>query len=182
LRAESRYPRLFDGIVTPDAAGKFVARNLPWTSYSVSFAGLPTSYYVKEIRYNNAPVPNASLTLFPGASLEIVLDDHPAAITGRVVNGDKPVPRAEILLSKWPPPPGPAMLEGSMFSVAMLANNDGLFRVGGLAPGEYRVAAFSAEASPQAIASLDLNGLLSRGEKVTLERGGQQTVQLKLIK
>jgi hypothetical protein len=164
--------RVVNTLFTANADGSFVARNLPWTRNRVSMIAPPAGYYVKEIRYNHALAADRIVTLSGVAPLEIVFDDQPAAITGTVVDGDKPVPGAEVLITGLNPP----------ISSFVRADDEGLFQIRGLAPGEYRIAAFSTESLIQFSGSVDLNrATLRAGEKVSLERGGQQTVQLKPV-
>jgi hypothetical protein len=133
-------------------------------------------YYIKEIRYNGVVMTDGLVRLTQGApaqNLEIVLDDQPGTITGSVRDGDKPVSKPFVLVVKWPFSEGdvPISPEG------LGADDQGRFRISGLAPGEYRVIGL---ARPVPFTQVS-NQLLSRGETVTLERGGLQDLSLKLI-
>jgi hypothetical protein len=116
--------------VTPDAAGNFRFSAVPLARQRITVSGLGESYYVKEIRYNGIPlIDNIFATDggSPAQSLDIVLDDKPAAITGAVTDGDKPVGKPYVVLVKWPASPEgiflstrrrPAMITGNSVSWA----------------------------------------------------------------
>jgi hypothetical protein len=57
-----------------------------------------------------------------------------------------------------------------------MADNQGRFQIGGLAPGEYRVLAITVDSMSRLQPEI-LNG----AEKVKVERGGSQSVSLKIV-
>jgi hypothetical protein len=158
-----------------DSDGKFLLRNVRWPRLRV-LADVQGNYYVKEIRYNGSPILDGIMTPAQGAQLEIVFDDKPAIVAGSVTDGDKPVDRAIVYLAQWP--------ASSTNPIVMRTptGSDGKFQMAGLAPGEYRaVALLPLPIAEQGRLTNDvLAGLLSRGEKFTLVRGGSQSVALKL--
>ena len=126
--------------VSPAPDGKFRIEGVRLVEQMVYVTGLGPGNYVKEIRYNGAALKGDVMTLESGAmahKLAIVIDDKPGAITGAVMNGDRPVSRPFVIARKWPPPsvPGP----GGM-AVAR-GDEAGQFRMGGLVPGDYHVIA-----------------------------------------
>jgi hypothetical protein len=131
-------------------------------------------YYVKEIRLDGRAAPGGVVKLYWGSQLEIVLDDQPAALTGSVTDGDKPFSQPLVFVAKWP------TLEVPLRPA--IGDNDGRFQIAGLEPGEYRVLAVQSTAMPDGmqIGETMLGRLWSSAEHVTLERGGSQSVALKL--
>jgi Carboxypeptidase regulatory-like domain len=158
----------------PNSKGAFLAAKLMGPSHRVSVNGLGDKYYVKEIRLDGHTVPDGVVHLYQGSQLEIVLDDQPAAITGSVTDGERPFSQPLVYVAKWP------SLEVTLRPVT--GDNDGQFHITGLEPGEYRVLAVRSAALPdgQQIGSQMLSNIWSDAEKVILERGGSQTVSLKL--
>jgi len=167
----------FDSAVgAVDPEGKFAVRNLWGLSHDLSVQGLGGRYYVKEIRYNGVVMADGMITPVPGApaqDLEIVLDDQPATITGTVRDGDKPVSKPFVLVVKWPFTEGDPLLS----SEHPAGDAQGRFQISGLAPGEYRVIALTKNIVNTQIS----DQLLSRAEKVTLERGSLKDISLKRI-
>jgi hypothetical protein len=158
---------------TPDAKGIFLAYVMG-PSHRVSVSGLGDKYYVREVRVDGRAASGAVVRLYQGSQLEIVLDDQPATLTGSVADGDKPFSQPLVFVAKWP------SLETTPRPVT--GDNEGKFHVTGLEPGEYRVLAVQSTPLPdgQQIGSQMLSRLWSGAEKVTLERGGTQSVALKL--
>jgi hypothetical protein len=157
-----------------DEKGGFGAKDLWGTSHRVQLSGLGDKYYVKEIRVDGRATPEGAVTLQQGSKLEIEIDDQPAAIAGSVTDGDKPFSQPLIFAARWPSLEAP-------FRPAT-GDNNGRFQITGLPPGEYRILAVQSAPLPdgQQIGSQMLTQLWSSAEKVTLERGGAQSVSLKL--
>lgn len=143
--------------------GAFAAADLPWPREQLTLAGLNSNYYVKEIRVAGVASPDQTVPLIPGASppIEIVVDNQAATLTGAVLDGDKPVSQAVIVLT------GPRQVT---------AGPDGTFQIGGLPPGEYRVLAVPPGTPPYA----DFANLLLTAPSVTLERGDSKSISLRL--
>ncbi|MBZ5634331.1 MAG: carboxypeptidase regulatory-like domain-containing protein [Acidobacteriia bacterium] len=136
--------------------------------------------YVKEIRFNGVIVTGNPITLNAsavGQSLEIVVDDQPATITGVVSDGDHPVSKPYVLLTKWPMPAELAYArpQGSD------GDDDGHFRFTELVPGEYRAIAVSQSNRDMLDEPGVLQRLLTGMETITLSRGGVQAITLKLV-
>jgi hypothetical protein len=140
----SRHVLMMHGPVKADAAGKFRVETLAVEKHKLSVSGLGNGYYLKEIRYKGFPVAGDIIPLDSSAvtqSLTVVLDDKRAVITGVVVKGDKPVNRPRLILMRWPPPSGEAFPPTAVGT----GDDQGKFQFGGLAPGEYRVVAYSSQ-------------------------------------
>ncbi len=157
-----------------DDKGAFVAKDLWGANHQVQLSGVDNKYYVKEIRVDGRAAPEGAVTLQQGSKLEIEIDDQPAAIAGSVTDADKPFSQPLIFAAKWP------SLEVPLRPAT--GDNDGKFQITGLPPGEYRILAVQSAPLPdgQQIGPKMLDQLWSRAEKVTLERGGAQSVSLKL--
>lgn len=164
--------------IQPDSRGRFLIKGLQGDRQRVIVEPGGESY-VKEIRYSGLVAPDGVITLARGspAQLEIVMDDHAASVSGMVTDGDQPANEAAIIALKWPVP---ANISALFLMNSGTAAEQGRFRIDGLAPGEYRVMAIPFEAKEK----LDRDSLirfLERADKVTLERGGSQSVSLKLV-
>jgi hypothetical protein len=123
--------------VRPDAKGEFQISGVPPVRQRLSISGLPKTHYIKEIRYNNAPISDNVVPVIPVPvqALTILLEDKPATISGSVSENDKPVAEAYVLLQKWPAP------AGGMPPIKASADKNGRFSFSGLPPGTYRLIA-----------------------------------------
>ena len=164
--------------LTPDEQGRFHLPNAPWGRLSVSLINLSSSFYLREIRYNGNPISGNAFSLsseVPSQSLEIVIDDKPAVVSGVVAKDDQPLSKAYVVLAKWPFTAENLSLDFK----AATGGDDGSFRFAGLAPGEYRILAVPPETKDK----LDEPGVLERllvgAAKITLDRGDVQSVQVK---
>jgi hypothetical protein len=168
--------------IAPDPGGRFLICCMIAVRQHVHVEGLANKFYVQEIRYNGMIVSNGIFTPISGAPglLDIVIDDQAAILSGTVAEGDKVSGQVGIVAVKWPLSPEGTSLEALLSSnVPTLADDQGRFQIGGLAPGDYRVLALTKEGL---IRNADnLIRLINDAEKVTLERGGSQNISLKLI-
>ena len=164
--------------VTPDADGNFRFREVPLARERVAVSGLGAGYYVKAVRYNGiALTDNIFVTdgSSPSQSLEIVIDDKPATVTGAVTEGDKPVGKPYVVLVRWPATPDNIFLATKRTT----GDDNGQFRFTGLAPGEYRVLAVGPEIVPRLDEPGVLFRMLSGADTVHVDRGASQTLALK---
>ena len=163
--------------VAVSADGAFTVRSLTFPRYSVMVQGLSGSHYVKEIRYNGVAVTDRMFTQYLGAptKVDIVIDDQPAVLTGSVTDGDKPVSHSLVILMKWPISSPVSSIESFELYVrgAIDTDEQGQFRLDGLAPGEYRVLALpEMSLGPRTnVTPHLLTRMLSRAEKVTARAG-----------
>lgn len=162
----------------PDALGAFQVPNAPWGRMNVSLTNLAGGYYVREIRYAGNPIPGNSFMLsrdVPSQSVEIVIDDKPALVSGVVSQDDQPLNKPYVVLVKWP------YSSEIVAQSVKEANGDeaGNFRFAGLAPGDYRLIAVPQDNKGK----LDEPGVLERlfvgATKLTLARGDRENVTLK---
>lgn len=163
-----------------DGEGRFRMVNVSVRDHQLFVSGVTNPHYVKEVRYNGFPVPDNVVPLdgrAPSHSLEIVVDDKPAAIMGTVTVSDRPVNQPHVVLVKWPLNANDPYLFGMRTANG---DKDGKFQFVGLPPGEYRI--FAVDAADRA--RLDEPGVLDRtlggAQKVTLSERGFQNVKLEL--
>jgi hypothetical protein len=175
--------RLGMGGTGADPAGTFRIFSAPGDRSRISVMGLADKFYVKEIRYNDLVVPDGIITLIGGAPtvLEIVIDDKAATISGSVAELDKVTGRVSVVAVKWPLSPEISSMPNLLITSASGgADEQGRFRIGGLAPGEYRVFALT-EDLRRRLGAEELSRVLNRTEKVIVERGSSQSVSLKIV-
>ena len=172
------------GFVTlvSEQGGTFQIHSLPGDPSWARVSDMGDNFYTKEIRYNWISVTNCIFTPVVGPPiLEIVIDDKAATIGGSVAERNKVVGQIRIMAVKWPLSPTdsllPMLLGASVHTTPV--DDQGRFRVSGLAPGEYRVVALTEDVATRT--NLDsLIRLLSRAEKVNVDRGGSQNISLEL--
>ena len=159
----------------PDEQGKFHVVNATLGRQSIGLVNLGR-HYIKEIRYNGLPVADNTFVLdgSPG-QLEVILDDKPAAIGGVVEVDGNPLSKPYVVLTSWPMPS-----DGMLASPKKTSGNDnGIFRFGGLPPGDYRVIAVAPEVKDKLDDPGVLGRLLSSADTVTLSPGGREDLHLK---
>lgn len=140
----------FPGKLSPDGTFESFSYAPPGGKLQAIVSGMPTNYYVKEVRYNGNPSAGSLFVFSPGAieqNLEIVCSDKSGALSGTVrdENGNA-AGNALVLLAPWPANivsqyPYDAMETG--------ADSSGSFAFTGLSPGSYRVIAVLPAARPK---------------------------------
>jgi hypothetical protein len=175
LRVAARESGVQEAIlITPDAEGRFVLRDL-WPRQFAVLTGLDARYYVQQMRLNGAAVQNGELLLNAGVEnrVEIVVSDQAATLTG-TVTWDGPTVAGIIFLQRIQ-----SGLEQAERRI-VFAGAGGLFQAVGLPPGEYHVLAIPGPEWVPGTGSEDLTRLLSRAQTVRLDPGGRQNVTLKV--
>ena len=164
----------------PKEDGTFELRGVVPVKYLVNVYNLPDGVYVKSVRSGGQDVTRTPLDLTSGVSgtLDILLSPHAAEVMGTVRNSDG-VALPGIQVTLWPKEVQPNNMLGGVSMSATDQNGD--FRVAGLAPGDYFVAAW--EELEQGLGDdVDfLRRFTSQAVAVTLEEGAHQTAQPKLI-
>ena len=121
--------------------GTFLIKGVTPGKYFVTVGGLPQGSFVKSMRFGGQDVTRAPLDLTSGGGgqLEVVLSPKAGDITGVVLN-DKNEPVQGVPVTLWPKVPDRSNSTNGIKS----ANTDqnGSFKISGLAPGDYYVAAW----------------------------------------
>ena len=169
---------------TLDSEGRFRIPAVPRGDWWIGLTRLPSPLFLSSARVRGVPAaiePGRGFASFSwngSGSVELVLDDQPASISGVVTVRDQPVKDAVINLVRWPPPAGG--YGGQSIKIGV-TDEQGRFRLGGLPPGDYRVWALATNG----LLWLDKTSgeLLERfsrnAESVSLQRGGSQEIQLR---
>ena len=166
-------------VARPKEDGSFLVDHALPDRYKINLQGLPEGYWVKSVRYGEQEVFETGLDLSAGPGGEIKITAAPGAgiLDGLVRNskGD-PLPGAVVALAP------PKQFEGwpEMYRY-LTADQNGVFRMTGLRPGEYRVFAWEqlengAHMDQELLAKFD-----SDGKKVDLKAASREAVELKAI-
>jgi hypothetical protein len=183
MRATIDVPQADDGPVAVDAKGAFRLVNTNLTEQNLFISGVPGGYYIQEVRYNGSPVRgNLAWLTFeldgsaPSHSLEIVLDDKPAFVTGTVTDRDRPVSQPLVVLARWPLPNVKALWP----LTTATGDAGGKYQFTGLAPGEYRILAVSSTLKDKLEKPDVLEPLLRTAKKIELGPRATQNLTLEL--
>ena len=161
--------------------GTFQLKGVAPSKYFIQVNGLPQGTYVKSMRFGGQDVTRAPLDLTAGGggSLELVLSPKAADVTGVVLN-DKGEPVQGVPVTVWPKIPD----RGSAANGIKSANTDqnGSFKITGLAPGDYYAAAWDDVPEAGLAQNPDfLAQFASDDTAVKLEESAQQNATVKLI-
>lgn len=158
----------------------FTVKNVWPGAYRVRLSGVPSSCYVKGVRFGDSDVTESGLDLSQGVAagqLVVTVSGGAAQVEGSVENDkQQAVPSAWVVLV----PEGSRKEQPDNYVVATTDQN-GKYTAKGVVPGEYRVYAFE-QVEPGAYQDREfMKPWESKGEKVTLQENGHETVQLKVI-
>jgi hypothetical protein len=159
----------------PDPEGRLQLINMEARDYDLRFSDLPPGFYVKEVRYNGALMPFATLKVSGAAmahKVEIVVGDKPASVYG------KTEPGALIVLARSPittPDPRASLVIAN-------AGEDGKYQLLNLAAIEYRIFAIPGDAKRKLERPGVLDGLLQSAKKVTLAPNAAQSQDLEILR
>jgi hypothetical protein len=183
IRATIDVPQADEGPVAVDAKGSFRLVNTNLTEQNLFVTGVPGGYYIQEVRYNGSPVRgNPAWLTFeldgsaPSHSLEIVLDDKPAFVTGTVTDRDRPVSQPLVVLARWPLPNVKALWP----LTTATGDAAGKYQFTGVAPGEYRILAVSSTLKDKLQMPNVLEPLLRTAKKIELGPRATQNLSLEL--
>jgi hypothetical protein len=183
MRATIDVPQADEGPVAVDAKGSFRLLNTNVTEQNLLISGVPGGYYIQEVRYNGTPVRGnmALVTLeldgsAPSHSLEVVLDDKPAFVTGTVTDRDRPVSQPLVVLAQWPLPNAKALWP----LTTATGDAGGKYQFTGIAPGEYRILAVSSALKDKLQMPNVLEPLLRTAKKIELGPRATQNLSLEL--
>ena len=161
-----------------DPSGDFVLPGLfPGLYWRVFVGGLPRGYYIKESSMGSGD-PRREPVRAGSGELRIVLASDGASLRGKVLGkDDEPVADATAVLA-----PVPLPLTGSPDLVRTQATDqNGQFELESIAPGEYRLLAFTGLLVGQGEAPDFLRGYLTRAAEVTLEPRQTKNVTVSVI-
>jgi len=164
-----------------NADGTFLLKGVAPSKFYATVGGLPAGSYVKSIRLGGQDVTREALDLTSGAggSLEIVLSPKAADLSG-VVHNEKGDPMQGVPVTLWPKIPDHSNAQSGIKT----ANTDqnGSFKISGLAPGEYFVAAWDDIPEAGLAQNPDFLAQFSGADfAVKLDESGHQTVDTKLV-
>jgi len=159
-----------------DDNNQFMLKDVHDGEFRLDAWGISQDCYIKEVRYGDSVVPDATIRVAKGAvgSLEITLSSRGAHVQGTVLNEDT-LPA----VGAW----AVAIPDKKTRRASYSASTDqyGHFEVRGLPPGKYKLFSWGA---PQQGAWEDPEFLKEYEAKATVievDEGGTKTVELKLI-
>ncbi len=135
--------------------------------------GLPDGVYVKEARMGGRDALGAPFHA-SGETLRIVLGADAAALSGVAASpGGQPAADARVVLAQENLP-----TSGCPLAASVLTDQNGGFRLPGLAPGDYRVAALPDSPLARCQDLPALRRTLAAAEKVRLDPHGRHSIRL----
>jgi len=159
--------------------GSFRIHNVPPNRFRVNVSGLPEGTFIKAMRFNNQDwtQPILDLTSGAGGSLQIILADGAAGVTG-VVRNSKGEAMPGVVVTLWSP--DRAMLGAFDPAKAAYTDQNGAFRIENLGPGDYRILAWD-DFDAGLMLNLDfLKRFESQASSIKLEENSRETVDVKL--
>jgi hypothetical protein len=157
--------------------GSFSMPGVPPAIYTIEVFGMGETFYIKSVRMGDADGLEAGLDLTHGAgALEIVLSPNGGQVNGSVVDSKQAATNASLVLA----PEGRRREQRSFFK---MANTDaqGHFTIKGIAPGDYKLFAWTQIDDPDYQDPEFLKPYENQGEAVTVRESSRESVQLKLI-
>jgi 5-hydroxyisourate hydrolase-like protein (transthyretin family) len=166
--------------VTPPARiqddGSFQSERIFPGKYFINVTPLPPGSYLKQVRAGTAEIIESGLDLSESSppQLQILIGSNPASIEGTVRRDDKPWPSAFITL--LPDSLRPESFRH--FARTAIADQNGLFKLNGIPPGEYRVYAWEEAVSVPEIDPDELKPYDSFAVKIKLAEGDHEQMDL----
>ena len=118
-----------------NSEGTFEGWASMWGPARVELLNMPQDLYVKKIALDGRETgPIVPALAGAGVSIDIVLSDSPATITGTIVQEDKPVARAHVVAVPWPM----RMVDGYPDFASGESGDKGAFTIDKLAPVTYK--------------------------------------------
>jgi protocatechuate 3,4-dioxygenase beta subunit len=158
----------------------FTVKNVWPAAYRVRLYGIPTKCYLKGVRFGDTELVDSAIDLSQGVAagqLTITISGGAAQVEGSVeTDKQQPVTSAWVVLI----PEGSRRDQPDAYVIASTDQN-GRYTAKGIVPGDYRAYAFD---QLEAGAYQDrefMKAWEGRGEKVTLQENGHETLQLKAI-
>jgi hypothetical protein len=160
--------------------GTFAIHHIPPAVYRVQVQALPPGTYVKSIRFGGQDVLKAPLDLTSGSGgeMNVVLSPNAGDIGGMVRGADGAPQRA--LVTLWTPGlPAEGVTD---FTRSIYTGLDGQFKVSGLPPGEYRIAAWEPLVDQAVALAPDFRVMFeSTAASVTLDENQHANIEAALI-
>jgi hypothetical protein len=177
-----------EGRVLPTVRAPAIERDWSFTLSSVGgpfvfrLQGLPTDWMIDAVKVNETDITDVAFDVPTGgrdvAGLQIVITKEIATIRGEVITADgKPTPYASVIAfadndALW--------LPGSRFVRMTRPDTSGKFSISGLPGGAYFIVALDSVIEGQWEDPQFLESVRKAGTRVTLSRGGTESVSLKL--
>jgi hypothetical protein len=157
------------------APGDFVIPNAFADEYWLR-CRLPSGYYVKEAWAGARDLRRESFRAGSG-ELRIVLGLDGASVAGKVLDGDKPIGNATVVLTpaQLPPAGVPDLIR------TQVSDQDGQFELANIAPGEYRLLAFAGLAMGESEDFDLLRRYLTKATDLTLGAREAKSVTLTVL-
>jgi hypothetical protein len=156
--------------------GTFVLSNVVNGKYQFNVNSMPDGLHLKSARFGDKDVSNWEFEFGGRGDLELVLRDGAGQITGSVQN-EKQQPAIGSIVTVIPDPPQPDRTD--LYKVAT-TDQSGAFALSNVAPGQYRVYAWS-DLEPGAQFDPDFMKVHERsGERVIVDANG--AVRIPLVK
>jgi hypothetical protein len=154
--------------------------NVPDATYRIEASSECTECYVKSAKINGTDQLEKGVQIVGGVSqvIEVVYGNRSGSVDGVVTKSDQlPARGATVLLVRDPP------LQGKLTRFKEGTTDQyGRFTIRGVAPGKYKAFAFATAPGFDDFTDPEFMGPLeSKGESVSVEENGKQTLQLKLI-
>lgn len=155
--------------------GDFVLGNLVPGRYRLTFTGLPPTHYVKEIRLGEKTLESDEADITNAATPVTVSVAASSADVAGIVKNDKGEPVPSVAVGLVPVP------RRAFRSKATRTDQNGLFKLPSVAPGEYVVLSVDPLENGALEDEEFLKPLLSHATKVTVRESGPQNLELKLL-
>jgi Carboxypeptidase regulatory-like domain len=169
------------GNVRVRADGAFDVLNIADGTYGIGAYSECAECYVKSAKRDGTDQLEKGVQIVGGISqvIEVVYSNRSGSVDGVVTKGDQlPATGATVLLVRDPPP-----LHGKLTRFKEGTTDQyGHFTIRGVAPGKYKAFAFATAPGFDEFTDPEfMRPLESKGESVSIEENGKQTLQLKLI-
>jgi hypothetical protein len=176
--ADWEMPMLF---ASPDAEGRFTLRGVVPGRYRVTVAGLPDAWSVATAVFDGKDAADYLLTVGRGENVTdgiVTFTARPGEVTGATTNAaGEPVADRTIVLF---PSDRNLWLPQSRRIHVTQPGQDGRYRIRGLPPGEYLVAAVDSPDAGQQFDPAFLAQVAAASTAVTLREGEQRTVDIRV--
>jgi hypothetical protein len=162
---------------SPGEDGGLSIDNIVPETYEIS-ATLPEGYFLKSARLGNVDALQSGVDVSQGESgkLDLEISATGGRVEGSVTEGDQPSPGARVVLM-----PGDERNRRLRFQIAT-ADQKGVFRISGIAPGDYRLYGFQTVDESSVQDPSYLKRFESQSKQVSIHEHGRETLQLEPIR